>query len=83
MSGIGIFGILCEAKTVENLVRKTESGPLHPAVCNRWANHDGLHRQTRGADFAVLHEFGEDEVALPDVNDAKRKEMAVSKKGNQ
>lgn len=70
-------------KTVENLARKTESGPLHPAVCNRWANHDGLHRTTDTKTFVVLHEFGEDEIALPDVNDAKRKEMAVSKKGNQ
>lgn len=77
--GIGYFGITCGAKTTSEVVRKTTSGPLHKAVCNRWAEHGELHRMTDVKTFVLLYEWGEDETAAPDLNDQRRKEMALSK----
>lgn len=78
-----MIGVTCDATTAEKVIQKTESGPLHAAVCNRWAQHDDLHKMTRGKDFAVLYEWGDDECATPDWKDERRREMAVAKKGNQ
>lgn len=63
--GVGVFGELCKAKTQEGVLpSKNGVTPPRAAVCNRWAQHDGLHRMTRHADFVILHEFDDDAVAV-------------------
>lgn len=79
LEAVGVIGVLCEAETTERVVRKTPSGPLHRAVCNRWHGHGGWHRQVRGRDFKVLHVWNDAQCRTPDWKEARRKEMALAK----
>lgn len=74
----GVIGVLCEATTSERIMQKTPAGPLHKAVCNRWARHEGLHRQVRGRDFALLAQWSDADCGAPDTNAQRRKEMALA-----
>jgi hypothetical protein len=74
----GVIGILCGAETAERVLRKTRSGPLHKAVCNRWHGHEGKHRHVRGKNFATPAEWTDAECGAPDVMAQRRKEMALA-----
>lgn len=56
---VGVIGVVCEARSLSPMVRKTPRGPLHPGRCNRWHGHDGPHREIRGRDFTLLAEWSE------------------------
>lgn len=79
-NGPGLIGVVCERQTIEKVVRKTPSGPLHRARCNRWYLHDGPHREVRGRDFAILAEWTDAECCAPDDKAEKRREMLLAKR---
>lgn len=58
-----VGGALCGARTREGVIQ-TKARFLQPAKCNRWEQHDGLHRMTRARDFGLLYEWGDDEVEI-------------------
>jgi hypothetical protein len=81
--GVGTIGVLCGARTVARIVRKTPAGPLHKAVCNRWHGHDGPHTMTRGRDFARMAEWGEEDCEQRDYKEIYRIERATSERATR
>lgn len=75
---VGVIGVVCGAETNARVVRKTTHGPLHRAVCNRWAHHDGPHTMTRGKDFAKLHTWTDAQCRMRTANELKTQELAIS-----
>jgi hypothetical protein len=79
----GTIGVVCGATTVERVYRKTQAGPLHKATCNRWHNHDGPHRLTRGRDFARLWEWSDKECEARTFHELHRIERQTSERASR
>lgn len=77
---VGVIGVVCGAETNARVVRKTVTGPLHRATCNRWAQHDGLHVMTRGRDFFPMHTWTDAQCRMRTANELKTQELAIAKR---
>lgn len=75
---VGVIGVVCEAETNARVIRKTKTGPLHRAICNRWAGHDGPHLMTRGRDFAALYRWTDAQCRTRSALELKSQERAIA-----